>query len=490
MGADAKLVERWMRCRTTRRHRLREKPEHVQGLRRLEMLKFLATRRRLISLRATFAAVAVVLALGSCEPGATPGGGQGSGTDVPIEKVVIIIKENRTFDNLFGRYPGVDGATHGELSDGTRIPLRAAPDVYPHDLGHGFLDGLTAINGGRMNGFDLLPGAGDGLGYRQYRRRDLPAYWSYADHFVLADRMFSSTFGPTAPEHLFLFAATANRVISNVLARDGSRQEGPVRYCDDRLEYFRRLRRDPRIREWERRLELDKILSVSHYIRACLDVETIFPRLEDEGIGWKYYVERDDFQNITRAVDEINNTERVRNVVDPDTFLEDVRTGELPSVSYLVPPHEASEHPKGPPRSTSMCAGENWTIEHVNALMQGPDWEKTAIFITWDDFGGLYDHVRPPRVDDLGFGPRVPLLVISPWVRPGHISHTTYEFSSLLAFVERLFGLPPLTARDRRANDLFDVFDFDQEPLETLELEPREEDPSRELCEVHPDATS
>ena len=122
-----------------------------------------------------------------------------------------------------------------------------------------------------------------------------------------------------------------------------------------------------------------------------------------------------------------------------------------------------------------MCVGENWTIRQVNAVMEGPDWAHTAIFITWDDFGGLYDHVAPPVVDDMGLGPRVPLLVISPYAKPGFVDHTVYEFSSFLAFLERLHGLEPLTGRDRDANDLFGAFDFDQEPLDPLILETRPE---------------
>jgi phospholipase C len=440
------------------------------------------------------ACLAILLLVVACDPGSQPQSDPPSTRSpaepektIPIEKVVFLIKENRTFDNLFGRYPGVEGTRHGELSDGTRLRLLPAPDIYPNDIDHGFFSGLTAINGGEMNGYDQLDGGEDLLGYTQYRRRDIPGYWSYADHFVLGDMMFSSTFGPTAPEHLFLFAATSNRVVSNVLGRGGTRYPKPAEYCDDRREFFRRIRKDPRIIEWENTLQVDRILDLAHYIRACLGVETIFPQLEDKGVSWKYYVKDDQFQNLTRAVREINNTERVRQVVHPNTFIDDVRTGELPDVSYLIPPEPFSEHPKAPPKRKSMCAGENWTIEHLNALMRGPDWDKTAVFITWDDFGGVYDHVVPPRVDDLGLGPRVPLLVISPWARPGYISHTTYEFSSLLAFLERLHGLEPLTHRDRRANDLFDVFDFDQEPLEPLVLEPRDETASGQSCTPHPD---
>jgi phospholipase C len=120
-----------------------------------------------------------------------------------------------------------------------------------------------------------------------------------------------------------------------------------------------------------------------------------------------------------------------------------------------------------------MCVGENWTIRQINALMRGPQWDSTVIFLTWDDFGGFYDHVAPSMVDDLGLGPRVPLIVISPWAKTSTITHHTYEFSSFLAFLERLYDLKPLTARDREANDLFDTLDFHQKPTEPLILHQR-----------------
>ena len=128
---------------------------------------------------------------------------------IPIKHVVFIIKENRTFDHYFGRYPGADGATEGKTSSGETIPITPAADFLGHDLGHSFFDGLIAINGGRMNGYDLIKNGNLLSGYTQFTRATLPAYWAYADHFVLGDRMFSSMFGPTFPEHLYTVAAQA-----------------------------------------------------------------------------------------------------------------------------------------------------------------------------------------------------------------------------------------------------------------------------------------
>ena len=389
-------------------------------------------------------------------------------TGKPIEKVVFIVKENRTFDNMFGRFPGANGTRRAKLSNGRTIEMKRAPDAYRHDIAHGFIEGIRVINGGRMNGFDLIGGAKDGSPFTQYARADIPNYWRYARRYALGDRMFSSMFGPTIPEHLFTIAAHAKRVVSNRIEQD----QGDGYYCDDADEHFRRLRRHPNLIRWERRVQIAKIEALMERIRACIDIKTIFPSLEKAGVSWKYYG-NEQFHNVTLAVEEINETARRKNVVPADRFIEDARSGELPAVSYVLPPKVYNEHPHS--RERSMCVGENWTVQQVNAVMRGPDWERTAIFVTWDDFGGLYDHVRPPQVDDMGLGPRVPLLIISPWVKPGRVIHTTYEFSSFLAFLERLHGLKPLTARDRKANDMFDAFDFSQKPLAPLILETRPE---------------
>jgi phospholipase C len=386
--------------------------------------------------------------------------------------VVFIVKENRTFDNMFGRFPGADGARFGELSNGERVPLTRAPDVYPHDIAHGFFDGLVVVNGGKMNGFDRIAGGkNDRIPYTQYdTREDLPNYWRYAKTYALGDRMFSSMYGPTIPEHLFTIAATGARVVSNKLTPE----DGRGLYCEDVRERFHKLLKHKKLIHWERTVQLGKIERLLRQIHACLDVKTIFPQLEEKQISWHYYGKRDQFHNALLAVREIRFTDRWDNVGDPEQFVSDARSGELPAVSYVLPPKKFNEHPH--PGGRSICIGENWTVEQVNAVMEGPDWDKTAIFITWDDFGGLYDHVPPPLIDDMGLGPRVPLLIISPWVKPGVVS-TTYEFSSFLAFMERLWGLEPLTRRDRIANDMFDAFDFDQEPLDPLILEPRPEVP-------------
>jgi len=144
-------------------------------------------------------------------------------------------------------------------------------------------------------------------------------------------------------------------------------------------------------------------------------------------------------------------------VVPIDDFVNDAKNGTLPSVSWISTPSPVSEH-----TPQSVCTGENWSVSLLQALASGPQWNQSAVFLTWDDFGGFYDHVPPTQVDVFGFGFRVPLLVVSPWAKGGTIDHQRAEFSSVLKFIETDFDLPPLTARDSNAIDMTQDFDFTQ----------------------------
>ena len=139
--------------------------------------------------------------------------------------------------------------------------------------------------------------------------------------------------------------------------------------------------------------------------------------------------------------------------------MSDIRAGRLPPVTWITPRYQLSDHPE-----YSLCWGENWTTQVIDAIMRSPMWKDTAIFLTWDDWGGFYDHVAPPQVDRFGLGMRVPLLILSPYARQGYIDHSTGEFSSVLRFIEDNWGLPQLTKRDRRAGNLHEDFDFTQRP--------------------------
>jgi phospholipase C len=392
----------------------------------------------------------------------------------PIEHVIFIFKENRTFDHYFGRYPGADGATTGRISTGKTVRLKPAADILVPGPGHDFVAGMKAVAGGRMDSFDRVANGADLDGYTQFDRKSLPAYWAYADHFVLGDRMFSSMYGPTFPEHLYAVGAQSARVTDN--KRDPG---GPGGYCDDPEEVtyrFRRLSRaeERRVMGAEERGDGDKVRSFWEQVWPCFDFEVLPDELNRAHVSWRYYDEDGSWFNALLAIRHIRFSRYWGpNVVPPARFLDDVAAGRLARVSWLIPPVGYNEHPGGP----SVCEGENWTVRTLNTIMRSKYWKSTAVIMTWDDFGGFYDHVPPPHYDIMGLGPRVPLLIVSPWAKRGYIDHTTYEFSSILKFIETLHGLDPLTQRDRRADDMSSAFDFDQRGSPSdrrLILEPRD----------------
>jgi phospholipase C len=369
-----------------------------------------------------------------------------------IRHVVFIIKENRTFDNYFGTYPGADGATAGLSSNGTTIPLAHEPDSLPHDLCHAWSCAITAIDGGKMDGFLTSDGT---LAYTQFTQADIPNYFAYAKHFVLADRMFSSLHGPSFPNHLYTIAAQSGGVINNPGSKAAKLNSWG---CDAPAGTTVQV------------LSLNGQLSLQF---PCFDFRILADSLQAGGVSWKYYAAGPkDPGYIWSTYDAIHHIRDssawIRHVVPNTLFARQARAGFLPSVTWLTPTFNESEHPP-----SSACEGENWTVQQINAIMHGPAWKSTAIFLTWDDFGGFYDHVPPPDLDVYGLGPRVPLLIISPYAKAGYISHTQYEFASVLKFIEERFNLPALGPRDRAANDMTDSFNFSQKPLRPLILHTR-----------------
>jgi phospholipase C len=377
-----------------------------------------------------------------------------------IQHIVFLIKENRSFDNYFGTFPGAEGATSGPISTGELITLKRSPDKMPRDLGHEWEDAHRAMNGGRMDRFDLVRDGNlnnDFLSMSQFVAAQVPNYWSYAEHFALADHMFSSLAGPSLPNHLYTVAAQSAGAISNA--------DTPKWGCDAAP---------------QTRVNVVGAGGQVTGVFPCFDIPTVADRLESGGVSWRYYAPSENQHGyIWSALDAINH---IRNgplwtarVMPFEQFAHDASAGSLPSVSWLVPDFQVSEHPTvnafaGTSLNVSACEGENWTVQQINAIMQGPAWPTTAIVLTWDDFGGFYDHVVPPQVDGFGLGPRVPLIVISPYVREGIVSHTVYEFSSVLQLIENRYKLKALTGRDVEANSLLDMFDFSQSPAPPLIL--------------------
>jgi phospholipase C len=429
------------------------------------------------------------------------------GPDAPIEHVIFIIKENRSFNHYFATYPGAVGTmtgrtircSHVRCISGPPVRLTRSADVVPHDIGHCFLCGIVAIDGGRMDGFNRMNGlrplnerddaeelGDDLLGYTHMTRADIPNYWAYADRFVLADHFFTSMFGPTFPEHLFTVAASSNLIVGNKIETSA-----PGGYCDDDGEYGPRFRDDltteavARLMLMEENITqdpsyLDRIRSMWQRYRLCFDMRVLPDLLERAGVSWKYYATRDAWNNALQAIRHVRFGPMWRRVQPPANFLRDLREGTLPQVSWVVPPGPYDEHP-GLGKST--CAGENWTVQQINALMRSEYWRTSVAVVVWDDFGGFYDPVPPPHPDIMGFGPRTPALIVSPFARAGDnrlggsIDHTTYEFSSVLHLIELLHGLHPMTARDAEADPLSGALDFDRPNFDRLFLPYRDDCP-------------
>lgn len=382
--------------------------------------------------------------------------------DGPIKHIVFIIKENRTFDNMFGTYPGADGATTAPTINGTIVPLHHQADVIS-DPYHDHNAHLTALADGKLDGFQLIkvptdpnlnlkndPYANNSL--TQFSESDLPAYFAYAKNFVLGDHMFSSAAGATIPNRLFTVAATSGNTADNPHRTDGkpNRVEWGCESLGEAVEEYTSA-------------------TTTKEVRPCWDFDTLADNLDKSGYSWRYYAPPKGTDtgrwNVFTAIQHIRFGPDWQYVVPIDTFTEDVKNDDLPTVSWVSPYARYSEHP-----NYSMCDGQNWTVDTINTIMSSPSWKDTAIFIVWDDFGGFYDHVMPRSVDWVGLGFRVPLLVISPYARPGYVDHTEYELSSVLRFIEDYLGLPTLTLRDKYTNNMMSAFNFGQQPNPPLIL--------------------
>ncbi|HYU45158.1 MAG TPA: alkaline phosphatase family protein [Terriglobales bacterium] len=358
----------------------------------------------------------------------------------PIQHVVVIMLENRSFDHLFGTYPGANGATKGTLSTGAVVQLSHAPDAAKNS-DHGWTGSILAIDNGKMDKFDLLfgckPPASYTVCYSQYWQSDIPNLWAYAQHYVLADNFFSSIKGGSYTNHQYSIAAQSGNAVGIPVVPAGAVLSWG---CDADPATWVKLY-DPATNTYSKTF-------------PCFDYATLSDRLEAAGLGWASYCVPQfqggyqwcSFDSINHIRNDQREWSHIRLVAN---FATDARAGKLPAVTWVTPGSGLSCHP-----TALMSKCENWLTQQINAIMAGPEWASTAIFVSWDDFGGFYDHVPPPKTDPFGFGIRVPLLIISPFVNPGTVCHTLSSFDSLLSFVESNWSLPALTQRDANAGDL------------------------------------
>ncbi len=416
-----------------------------------------------------------------------------------IKHVIIIMQENRSFDEYFGTYPGADGIpmqngvpTVCSYDPLTKICLK--PYHNPKDINaggpHGTPSARVDIDGGKMDGFVsafrngqkactdpnapgcILGQTPDVMGWHD--AREIPNYWAYAQNFVLQDRMFEPTTSWSLPSHLFMVSAwSANCTRPGDPSSCVNAVEGPVLGLQN--------------------AELGK----NDY--AWTDLTYL---LYQRNVSWAYYLSNgtepdcEDDAMLCRAqpqnatvpgiwnplpgFDTVKQDGQLKNIMTIDKFFKAARNGKLPTVSWVVPEETVSEHP--PAR---ISAGQAYVTSLINAVMKSPDWGSTVIFLAWDDWGGFYDNVVPPVVDRNGYGLRVPGLMISPFARRGYIDHQTLSFDAYLKLIEDLYlgGARIDPATDGRADTRPDVrenasqlgnllseFDFAQVPLPTLIL--------------------
>jgi phospholipase C len=387
-----------------------------------------------------------------------------------IKHVVIIVQENRSFENLFAGWKGADAPTFGYLHTGKKVLLHQMTyngDCFPVggtqecDLGHLWREAITGWNHGKMNGFDLEGTGTEGFGppagtvpYAYLDHAEIAPYRTMAQDYVLVDHMFPTEFGTSFTAHQDLIAGTTQIDPTHSLV--DIPLPGPPWGCEA-----------PSITTTVL-VNRQRQLSDDGPFPCFTQYGTIADTLDAKKVSWKYYAPsiNDDtaFGGLVwsafSAIRKVYLGPDWKNVVSPETkALTDPAKGELPAVSWVIPDLDWSDHP-----ITTSNLGPQWVGDVVNAIGKSKYWKSTAIIVLWDDWGGYYDNAPPKQLDYVGLGIRVPCIIISPYAKHGYVSHTPYEFGSILKFLERTFGLASLHTTDVRATSLEDSFDFTQTP--------------------------
>jgi phospholipase C len=400
-----------------------------------------------------------------------------------IQHVIILMQENRSFDHYFGTYPGADGIpmVNGVPTVSVYDPLTQQYQMPYHDPGirniggpHTYPNAITDYDGGKMDGFlrafradvNYAGKTPDVMSYHD--RREIPNYWAYADNFVLQDHMFSPALSWSLPVHQYMVSAwSATSLNPNDPMSSVTNLSPPLPPTSPTPTY------------------------------AWTDLTYL---LHKNNISWAYYSEQgnnilDPEDGTTPSIwnplpyyTDVYGDQELGNIQDASRFFDAAAAGTLPAVSWVVPNAVDSEHP-----ASLINDGQAWVTSVVNAVMQSPNWMSTAIFLTWDDWGGFYDHVPPTQVDGSGYGLRVPGLVISPWAKHGYIDHQTLSFDAYLKFIEDDFlggqRLDPATdgrpdprptVRENapQLGNLINDFDFTQTPQGPLILPLRPNSPN------------
>jgi phospholipase C len=421
---------------------------------------------------ASFRVCLLGIALGATVTAGCGGGGGGGGSSPPtpgggglgkIQHIVVIVQENRSVDDLFNGFPGADTVTSGKSSTGAVISLHSADLVTTYDLNHEHDAWTTEYNNGGMNGFDLEQVKPDPstsppphAAYAYVPQAEVQPYWTMAEQYTFADRMFQTNQGPSFAAHLYIVNGTSAidstdtlYEMSLPLVPGGG---GSTAGCDSPPGTLARL--------------INPVTNdQSQTAFPCFEHKTIWDLLDAHGVSWKYYEDDVIGAGLWFAPDAIKHIRYgpdYAKVIAPNTtILSDIQSGQLPAVSWVIPDGNQSDHP-----NEAQDTGPSWVATVVNAIGNSLYWNSTAIFVVWDDWGGWYDHVKPPIYNYYELGFRVPFIVISPYAKNGYVSHVQHEFGSMLKFTEEVFGLGSLGETDVRADDLGDCFNFNRQPTQ------------------------
>jgi phospholipase C len=404
-----------------------------------------------------------------------------------FQHIVVIFQENRTPDNLF-QDPvlishGADIASSGLNSTGQTIALSpidlgttgSSPQNY--DLSHANAAFVSMYDGGKMDGANLIPcspaancppNAHPNPQYMYVKPADVQPYFALAEQYTFGDRMFQTNEGPSFPAHQFIISGTsAPSTGSNLFAAENPALSpaGCIAAATNRVKMI-----DPTGSESK---------PAAQY--PCFDHPTLTDLLNTKGVSWRYYAPSagsiwtgpDAIQHMCQQ-QTVNGTltctgpDWTNSVKIPQTqVLVDIANGQLAQVSWVIPNGQSSDH-----ALSNDGSGPSWVSAIVNAIGNSPYWANTAIIITWDDWGGWYDHVAPKVINDGAswgsgyvYGFRVPLIVVSPYAKTAYISHTTHDFGSILKFIETTYDLPSLGYADTPADDLSDCFNLTHAPV-------------------------
>jgi phospholipase C len=378
-----------------------------------------------------------------------------------ISHVVIIFQENRSTDDLFNGLPGADTVKSGLNSTGGQTTLQPVLLTAPYDLTHAHGAYEVEYDQGLMNGFNLEPGTSckgkscmpaDQQAYGYVPQSEVAPYFAMAEQYGFGDRMFQTNEGPSFPAHQYIVSGTSTVSVGSELRAAENPYSATQQFtggCDAPKGSLVQL--------------IDENGEENQFAYPCFDRPALPDLVDAAGLSWRYYVAHlgPGLWNGLDAIEHIREgSEYAADVVAPSSqVLTDIADGKLANVVWVTPTAKESDH-----ANVTNGTGPAWVASIVNAIGESSYWTNTAIFVTWDDWGGWYDHVKPPVYNSYELGFRVPLVVVSAYTNAGYVSHKQHEFGSILKFTEKNFGLGSLGTTDRRSDDLSDFFNFTQKP--------------------------